>query len=218
MQPAAGVRCFCRYVAGSVPGTVDFEAFVRARSGALVRTGYLLTGDAALAHDLVQEALVRTWPHWARISTGAPEAYVRTVMTRLQISWRRRKWRGEIPTERLPERALGQEVDADVDGELAWALAHLPVRQRQVVVLRYAEDLPVEQVAQILGCSAGTVKSQASRGLASLRAALGPAGGRAAGDRPAPASQAGDRATRDPGAGDRSTGEHTDTARAGGGT
>ncbi len=151
---------------------VDFETFVRTRSGALVRTAYLLTGDAALAHDLVQEALVRTWPHWSRVGSGAPEAYVRTVMTRLQSSWWRRKWRGEIPTERLPERAATGETDADVDGELAWALARLPVGQRQVVVLRYAEDRSIEDVAAILGCSTGTVKSQASRGLAALRAAL----------------------------------------------
>lgn len=152
----------------------DFEAFVRARSGALLRTAYFLTGDAALAHDLLQESLVRTWPHWTRIASGAPEAYVRTVMRRLQGSWSRRKWRGEVPTERLPER-IAHDAGGEVDDELAWALAHLPVRQRQVVVLRYADDLPVEEVARILRCSPGTVKSQASRGLATLRATLRPA-------------------------------------------
>lgn len=154
-------------------GSVDFEAFVRARSATLLRTAYFLTGDAALAHDLLQESLVRTWPHWSRVSAGAPEAYLRTVMTRLQGSWSRRKWRGEIPTEQLPERVRVTE-SGDADGELAWALAHLPIRQRQVVVLRYADDLSVEEVARILRCSPGTVKSQASRGLATLRATLRP--------------------------------------------
>lgn len=94
-------------------------------------------------------------------------------MTRLQGSWSRRKWRGEIPTEQLPERVRVTE-SGDADGELAWALAHLPIRQRQVVVLRYADDLSVEEVARILRCSPGTVKSQASRGLATLRATLRP--------------------------------------------
>lgn len=155
---------------------MEFEAFVRARSGALLRTAYLLTGDAALAHDLLQESLVRTWPHWSRVGSGAPEAYIRTVMTRLQGSWVRRKWRGEIPTERLPERvAVDTGSDADADGELAAALVHLPVRQRQTVVLRYAEDRSVEEVAAIMRCSTGTVKSNAARGLAALRAALAPA-------------------------------------------
>ncbi len=156
-----------------------FSEFVRARSGALVASAYLLTGDHGLAQDLVQAALVRTWPHWDRISAGSPEAYVRQVMVRLQSSWFRRKWRGEVPTETLPEGAVRSDsARADLAGGvderlvLAGALARLPLGQRQVLVLRYVDDLSVEQVAHILGCSSGTVKSQTARGLARLRAIL----------------------------------------------
>jgi len=166
-----------------------FAEFVSARSPALVHTAYLLTGDFHLAQDLVQTALVRTWPHWDRIKDEHPEAYVRTVMVRLQSSWWRRKWRGEMPTGELPEPRRGR---ASLDGSgvatvddgsatkevedkmvLATALATLPRGQRQIVVLRYVDDLSVEQVARVVGCSEGTVKSQAARGLAKLRAQLG---------------------------------------------
>lgn len=161
-----------------------FAEFVLARSSALLRTAYLLTGDEALAHDLLQETLVRVWPKWAGIAPGAGEAYARTTMVRLQGSALRRRWRGEVPTSRLPEAShervgAGAAIGPDgvpvggLDRELSQALLALPVGQRQVVVLRYAEDLSVDQVADLLGCSAGTVKSQASKGLARLRAALG---------------------------------------------
>jgi len=170
------------------PAPLGFAEFVAARSGVLVHSAFLLTGDHHLAQDLVQAALVRTWPHWERIQDGHPEAYVRTVMVRLQNSWWRRKWRGEIPTEILPEprrtsaSLAGSGVTA-LDGRstqeqvednlvLAAALAGLPRGQRQVVVLRYVDDLSVEEVASILGCSAGTVKSQGARGLDKLRQAL----------------------------------------------
>lgn len=154
-----------------------FRAFVEARSPRLVHTAYLLTGDAHLARDLVQSALARTWPHWERVRDGNPEAYVRTVMVRLASSWWRRRWRGETPTEVLPEpRATGMPAATDLLEDrltLAAALAKLPAGQRRVVVLRYVEDLSVESVAQLLGCSEGTVKSQAARGLAKLREVLG---------------------------------------------
>jgi DNA-directed RNA polymerase specialized sigma24 family protein len=78
-----------------------FREFVLARSPALLRTARLITGDDALAQDLVQSALARAWPRWARIES--PEAYVRTAMVRTYPTWRRRRWHGEMPTERLPE-------------------------------------------------------------------------------------------------------------------
>ncbi len=107
----------------------------------MVASAYLLTGDRGLAQDLVQTALVRTWPHWERVRQGSPEAYVQQVMVRLQSSWFRRKWRGEVPTETLPEDAV-QSARADsaagIDERLvlAGALAKLPLGQRQVLVLR----------------------------------------------------------------------------------
>lgn len=176
-----------------------FREFVLARSRALLRLAYLLTGDEALAHDLLQEALARTWPRWAGIDEDAREAYVRTVMVHLQGAWWRRRWRGEVPADVLPERrrrsdplsGAGWASDADADAgpggpsgvpagaldvDLARALLALPVGQRQAVVLRYAEDLSVQDCARLLGCSAGTVKSQASKGIAALRRVLASGG------------------------------------------
>ena len=166
-----------RVATAAVAEPEGFRDFVNARSPRLVHTAYLLTGDVHLARDLVQTALARTWPHWDRIRGGNPEAYVRTVMVRLASSWWRRKWRGEVPTEVLPEpRTSGIPLATDALDErlsLAAALATLPPGQRRVVVLRYVEDLSVESVAEMLGCSEGTVKSQAARGLAKLREVLG---------------------------------------------
>lgn len=149
-----------------------FEDFVTSRSPRLVRTAYLLTGDPHLAQDLVQAALARTWPHWDRISADRPEAYVRTVMVRLQRSWWRRAWRGEVPSAVLPERAAHPGDAVEDRLEMARALAVLPPGQRQIVVLRYVDDLSVEQVASIVGVAPGTVKSQSAKGLARLRVAL----------------------------------------------
>ncbi len=155
-----------------------FRDFVVARSPRLVYTAYLLTGDVHLAKDLVQSALARTWPHWERVRDGNPDAYVKTVMVRLATSWWRRRWRGELPTEHLPEPAAtvaGMPSATDqIDDRLtlAAALATLPRGQRRVVVLRYVEDLPVATVAELLGLSEGTVKSQSARGLAALREVL----------------------------------------------
>ena len=157
-------------VAGEPEG---FREFVLARSPALLRTAWMLTGDAQLAEDLLQTALAATWPHWGRVRSGQPDAYVRKVMVRTYGSWWRRRWRGEQPSAQPPETAADDAfAGADERVALARALAGLPLRQRQVVVLRYFEDLPEREVAALLDCSVGTVKSQASRGLDKLRAAL----------------------------------------------
>jgi RNA polymerase sigma-70 factor (sigma-E family) len=150
-----------------------FRDFVVARSPALLRTAWMLTGNAASAEDLLQTALARTWPHWRRIADGQPEAYVRMVMVRTNASWRARRWTGERPAADVPAIGISPE-DGHVDDRLslAAALAELPVRQRQTVVLRYFDDLSVEAVAEIMGSSTGTVKSQSAKGLAKLRAAL----------------------------------------------
>ncbi len=142
------------------------------QSPGLLRTAWMLTGDRELAEDLLQTALVKAWPHWRRVAAeGAPAAYVRTVMARTYAAWWSRRWRTEIPTAALPERpdsAPGAEAADDRD-VLARALAQLPPRQRTVVVLRYYQDMSEQEVAAAMRCSVGTVKTQASRGLARLR-------------------------------------------------
>ena len=150
----------------------QFRAFVAARSQALLSTAYLLTRDWALAEDLLQAALVRSWLAWRRIA-GSPEQYVRRVMVNEYVGWWRRKWRREVPTEVLPELPDRDEGTA-VDSRLAmWRLlGGLPRRQRAVVVLRYYEDLSEREIAEVLGCRPGTVKSQAAKALARLRADL----------------------------------------------
>jgi RNA polymerase sigma-70 factor (sigma-E family) len=148
-----------------------FEEFVASGSPRLLRTAYLLTHDRAQAEDLLQTALARAWEAWSRIR-GNPEPYVRRVLVNAYASAWRRRWRGEVPTADLPERAA---PGADPLAELAerdrlWrALGRLPRRMRAVLVLRYYEDLSEAETAEVLGCSVGNVKSQASRGLAKLR-------------------------------------------------
>jgi RNA polymerase sigma-70 factor (sigma-E family) len=154
---------------------VGFAQFVAARSPSLLRSAWLLTGDDALAEDLVQTALARTWPRWERIyrSDSSAEAYVRKVMVTTYANWWRRKWRGERPTEQVSERSFDGRDDgyaaADERADVGRALALLPPRQRAVVVLRYYDDLTEAQTAELLGCSVGTVKSQAAKALAKLR-------------------------------------------------
>jgi RNA polymerase sigma-70 factor (sigma-E family) len=150
----------------------EFGQYVAARSAALLRTATLLTGDRVLAEDLVQTALARTYLAWSRIrDREAVDAYTRRVLVTTYATWWRRKWRGEVPAGRLPDRP-GPDPYGQVDAGVALraALARLPRRMRAAVVLRYWDDLPVAEVAALLGCSAGTVASQASRGLARLRA------------------------------------------------
>lgn len=146
-----------------------FEEFVAVASPRLLRTAFLLTRDAGHAEDLVQTALARAWRAWHRID-GDPEPYVRRIIVTSHATWWRRRWRGEEPTGELPERA-GESPQAAVDErEWLWqALGRLPRRQRTVLVLRFYEDLTEAQVAGLLGCSVGTVKSQASKALAKLR-------------------------------------------------
>jgi RNA polymerase sigma-70 factor (sigma-E family) len=155
-------------------GDGGFEQFVAARGQRLLRVAWLLTGDAHLAEDLLQTVLARVWPKWQRLADESPEAYVRKALVHTYASWWRRRWRGEVPHAELPDRAAPSDPFADVDLEqtLASAIRALPVRQRAVVVLRYFEDLSVAETAEVLGCSEGTVKSQASKALHSLRGRL----------------------------------------------
>lgn len=148
----------------------QFEEFVAARFPALVRSARLLVADPSSAEDLVQDALMRCVPVWSRIE-GDPEGYVRTTMVRANISrWRRRRV-AESPMATLPESATWDAEVTEQDA-LRRALAGLGPRQRAVVVLRYVEERSVSEVAQMMGCSPGTVKSQASAGLSRLRILL----------------------------------------------
>ena len=150
-----------------------FREFVAARQPALLRTAWLLTGDWHHAQDLVQVALARVWPRWAAVAgRGDPDAYVRKVLVNSYLTWRRRRWHGEQPTGQLPDPAADRDdfASADLRTALARVLPGLPPRQRAVLVLRFYEDLSVEQAAAALGCSPGTIKSQTSKALAALAA------------------------------------------------
>ena len=145
----------------------DFDAFVVARTPALSRTAYLLTGDAHLAEDLVQTALFKAARSWDRIQ-GHPEPYVRRILYTQNVSW----WRSrrQVPETDLREHD-GPAPAADTDLRLSpeQALARLTTRQRTVLVLRYFEDLTEVQTADALGIGAGTVKSIARQALGRLR-------------------------------------------------
>jgi RNA polymerase sigma-70 factor (sigma-E family) len=154
-----------------------FREFVLARRSALSRTAYLLTGDHTVAEDLLQASLVRTAEHWHRIVGGDPEAYLRRVMVNERTSrWRRRRYAVEVPTSTESLTALATEAGPDTAdavvrrATLVAALAQLAPRQRAVIVLRFFDDLTEAQTAEVLGCSLGTVKSQAHQALARLRA------------------------------------------------
>ncbi|MFJ6199754.1 SigE family RNA polymerase sigma factor [Micromonospora sp. NPDC092111] len=153
----------------------EFRDFVAARSGALLRTAYLLAGDWATAEDLLQTALTKTYLAWRRLGgIDAVEPYARRVLVNTATSWWRRRWHGERPTEVLPERAGVDEIEQQLDRDALWRhLRALPARQRAVLVLRYYEDLSEAQTAALLEISPGTVKSQTSRALATLRRRMG---------------------------------------------
>ncbi|MDI1465980.1 SigE family RNA polymerase sigma factor [Catellatospora sp. KI3] len=150
-------------------GTVEFDEFVTARSRHLLRIAYVLTGDHALAEDLLQTALARSWSAWSRVH-GDPEPYVRQILTNTYRSWWRRRWHGERATETLPEHP-GPSPQAAVDErDQVWrALSRLPRQQKLVLVLRYFEDLSEADIARTLGISTGSVKAHASRALTTLR-------------------------------------------------
>lgn len=159
---------------GPEGGWRQFDEFVKHRLPALYRYAYVLTGNQHDAEDLVQEALTRVGVAWGRVKRkDDPEGYVRTTMARIMANrWRRPKREklvAETPELPVAEDAFDRFADAD---RLGTALAGLPPRMRAVLVLRYVEQLTEEETARALGCSKGTVKSQASRALAKLRAGM----------------------------------------------
>lgn len=149
----------------------DFRDFVRTRQQSLMRSAYLLTGDAHQAEDLVQTVLTRVAKHWKKLARdGSPEAYARRSLINQHISWRRRRRLVDLPTANPPDRGYDHGDESLHRITLQEALARLTPRQRAVLVLRFYEDRSVEETADLLGCSPGTVKSQTHYALGRLRA------------------------------------------------
>ena len=150
----------------------DFSAYMSARQPALYRTAYLLAGDHASAEDLLQNAFAKLYLSWDKIrDREALDGYVRRIMVNENNSLWRRAWkRREHTTDTMPDTGVHDEYDDGMGGVLWSFVQTLPPKQRAVVVLRYYEQLSEAEIADVLGISPGTVKSQASRALAALRA------------------------------------------------
>jgi RNA polymerase sigma-70 factor (sigma-E family) len=176
IRPASGSR--------AQRARADFERFVTDSSDALLRTAYLIAWDPVEAEDLVQECLLVVARRWPRVrGMDHPHAYARRVLINLALdgATRRTRRRDELAANGsgavadLADESSARRLHAvGVRAELIQALGTLPPRQRAVLVLRYFEDLSEAHVAELLGCSVGTVKSTASRGLTRLHAALSP--------------------------------------------
>jgi RNA polymerase sigma-70 factor (sigma-E family) len=154
----------------------DFEAFARGQLPRLLRYAAMLTGERELAADLVQDVLVKLYRRWARIkSVDRPDRYAMRMVTNQFLSWRR-GWtqRNIVVVAELPERGQSDALDARyaVRDDMWRRLAMLPKRQRAVLVLRYYEQLADAEIAEVLGCTTGTVRGYAHRALASLRVDL----------------------------------------------
>lgn len=171
----------------------SYREFAVARRRALLRTAFLLTGDWHLAEDLVQDTMAKLYVAWRRVQRrDEVDAYARKVLLNAYIDNKRRPWRrervmavtdpGVVTPPGEPSAVLSgrsddpaERGDPSVRQRLLRVLAALPPRQRAVLVLRFWEDLSVEQVADLMSCSAGTVKSQTARGLDHLRDLIGTA-------------------------------------------
>jgi RNA polymerase sigma-70 factor (sigma-E family) len=152
---------------------VEYTEYVSARLPSLLRLAQLLCHDWQRADDLVQAAITRLYVRWARAAAADNlDAYVRTILFREFLHERRSGWASRVSlTSEVPDTpAAAADVDTALDLQ---AVAALPPRQRATLVLRLYCDLSVDQSAQVLGCSAGTVKSQTARALSTLRSALG---------------------------------------------
>jgi RNA polymerase sigma-70 factor (sigma-E family) len=151
----------------------DFEGYVAERGSGLLRFAYLLTGDRSRAEDVVQDAMVKVCTRWDRVvAADVPDAYVRRIVLNEFLRWKRRRASHEIVGDVL-DRArpdARDELDELAQRDAVWrALLKLPRRQRSVLVLRYYESLPDRDIASLLGCTEGTVRSLASRAFDALR-------------------------------------------------
>ncbi|KNX37723.1 SigE family RNA polymerase sigma factor [Luteipulveratus halotolerans] len=153
----------------------DFVAFVTASSPRLLHLAWLSCGDPHLAQELVQETFERVYVRWGRVGSDNPLAYSRRVLMNLRTDrWRRRRKETLSSDGAVPESAVGADEHRRAEDRdlLVRLLRDLPPRERQIVVLRHYDDMSEREVAEALGVSLGTVKSSASRGLATMRAAL----------------------------------------------
>lgn len=156
-----------------------YRDYVTARMDALRRTAYLLCRDWHTADDLVSVTIGKLYRHWTRISAEPGlDAYVRKILLHCWLDEKRRPWRREHPTEVLPDVPSVPDPDVVARADLLELLAVLPPKRRAAVVLRLYCDLSVEETAEILGCTPGTVKSQTARGLDTLRAHVAEVGQR----------------------------------------
>ena len=155
----------------------SFDDYVVARSAALLRFAYLLARDRGRAEDLVQDALIKAHRRWDSVALAEhPEAYVRQIVVNEFLSWRRRRSNSELSAP-VPDTVISDGSDQHAERDLMWrALATLRARPRTVLVLRYYEDLTDPQIAELLGCAVGTVRSTASRALTELRRTMGVVG------------------------------------------
>jgi len=152
----------------------EFTSFVLSSQPALRRSAFLMCGDWQLASDFVQEALIRVYRHWPRLRGDAEaRSYARKAVVSVVIDAKRRRSSTEVPVDRIRDTGGVDDADRSADRELLTrCLAQVPARQRACLVLRYYDDLPVSEVASMLGISEGTVKSQTARGLETLQAAF----------------------------------------------
>ncbi|MEU4771231.1 SigE family RNA polymerase sigma factor [Micromonospora sp. NPDC023644] len=154
---------------------MTYEEFADSRLAALLRYAVMLTGDPHQAQDLVQDTMVRVQLNWRRVARAdSPERYVRRMLTNQYVDWRRGSWMRRVLLRAEPDDAVPVPADHAqhaVERDQVWSwLSRLPRRQRATLVLRYYEDLPDAEIADILGCAVGTVRSSISRALATLRA------------------------------------------------
>ena len=153
----------------------DFESFVRANTTPLLRTAYLLTGSAHSGEELLQDTLAHLYPRWDRVAgADVPLAYVRRTLANRFVSSRRTRASRDLPFAEVPDSPdSGDSADIaeTVSTQRAtWELLRdLPARQRAAIVLRFYDDLPDDQIGEVLGCRPGTVRSLISRGLVALR-------------------------------------------------
>ena len=151
----------------------EFVRFVETTGGSLQRLAYLVCGDWHLADDVVQDALYKLYLAWPRIDRkGNQLGYARRTVVNAAIDASRRPWRREVPAETGDDDGYDPTTAIGHRDELFAVLGDLPPRQRACVVLRYYEDLSIDQTAELLGCTEGTVKSNCARGLDALRRAM----------------------------------------------
>ncbi|GAA2350660.1 RNA polymerase subunit sigma-24 [Catellatospora methionotrophica] len=153
---------------------MTYEEFVNSRLGALARYAVMLTGDQHTAQDLVQETMVRVQLNWRRVARAdVPERYVKRMMINQYTDWRRGSWLRRVFLRPDADQAVAVPVDhaqRTADRDQIWSvLATLPRQQRAALVLRYYEDLPDVEIAEMLGCTVGTARGYISKALTRLR-------------------------------------------------